>query len=263
MAASLAYQREEATHSGDLYSERLAGSARLLWRAAALDMELKYNLATEEVNLARLGVSGPLGLGFRASGEVRRYTPFFELWTIWGAFSPVGYDEGRARLDWTSPTGTLSAFGYGAYRRYGDTRAEASEGPGIRDDGWRLGTGGRYALSRDLTLSGEYRYDEGYGASRHGGDLSLQRFFAPDLYVSLMGTAFETFSELQVGSGRVFGGGIQGGIPIGPAKLMGGAMIYKHRPTERPSRLDLNQARLNLVLEIPFGKDPGLKGGGN
>jgi hypothetical protein len=264
LSASLVYQREEATRSGDLYSERMAGSARYLWRDATVDMELKYDLATEEVNLARLGISGPIGMGFRASGELRKYTPFFELWTIWGAFSPVGYQEARARLDWASPGGSLSGYGYGAYRQYGETRVDAlGEGPGIRDDGWRLGAGGRYALTADLTLSGEYRYDEGYGSSRHGGDLSLQRFFARDLYVSLTGTAFETFSELQIGSGRVFGGGIQGGVPIGPAKLMGGAMFYKHRPIERPSRLDLNQSRLNLVLEIPFGKEPGLKGGGN
>ncbi len=263
LVASLTYQKEQTIHSGELYSERIAGSARLLVDDATVDLEVKYDMATEQVNLARLAVSTPLKAGFRASGEVRRYVPFFELWTIWGAFSPVGYDEARARLDWTRSSGTLSAYTYGSYRLYRDTFAEAASGPGIRDNGWRVATGGRYSLTDDLSLRGEYRYDEGYGSSRHGGDLSLQRFFGRDTFVSLTGTAFETFSELQVGSGRVFGGGVQGGLPIGPARLLGGAMFYKHQQIERPSLLDLNQSRLNLTLEIPFGKDPGLRGRGN
>ncbi len=265
LSAAMTYQREETRNSGDLYSERFAGSARLLVDDATVDMEFKYDLATEQVNLFRLAVSTPLKAGFRANGEVRKYVPFFELWTIWGAFSPVGYEEARGRLDWAGLGGRLSAYGYASYRRYQETHAEAPEVSAIRDNAWRFGGGGRYTLAEDLSVSGEYRWDEGFGSSGHGGDLTLQRFFGSGRYVSLMGTAFETFSELQVGSGRVFGGGIQGGTPlgIGRAKLMGGAMFYKHQQLDRPGRLDLNQARLNLILEIPFGKDPGLMGRGN
>ena len=34
-------------------------------------------------------------------------------------------------------------------------------------------------------------------------------------------------------------------------------MFYKHTQKDRPSLLDLNQARLQLTLEIPIGRDPG------
>jgi hypothetical protein len=77
------------------------------------------------------------------------------------------------------------------------------------------------------------------------------------------GTAFETFSEFRVGYGRVYGGGIQGATPVGPARLQASAMYYRHNQQERPSLLDLNQARLHLILEIPIGRDPGLNGRGS
>jgi hypothetical protein len=263
ISASVTYQQERMVHQDDLYSERLAATARLLVAKATVDAEIKYNLATEETNLARLSVSTPLFAGLRGSGEIRKYVPFFELWTIWGAFSPVGYEEARGRLDWTSSTGWLSGYAYGSYREYGETDAQAPEEYSITDHGWRLGAGGRVVLDENLLLSGEYRYDKGYGASRSGGDFSVRRSFGRETYLAFTGTAFETFSEFRVGYGRVYGGGLQGAAPVGPATVQAGAMFYKHDQQDRPSLLDLNQARLHLILEIPIGKDPGLSGRGN
>jgi hypothetical protein len=115
----------------------------------------------------------------------------------------------------------------------------------------------------NTVLDGEYRYDTGFGASRSGGDLSIQRFFGGDRFLALRGTVFESFSEFTVGSGTVYGAGVQGGMPIGPAKAQINAMFYKHKQNDRPSLMDLNQARLNLILDIPIGSDPGMAGRGN
>jgi hypothetical protein len=257
-SGSVTYQRETMVQSHDLYAERIGGSARILVEKATLDLEVKYDLSAEEANLLRLSVSRPLVAGFRGTGEVRRYLPFFELWTIWGAFSPVGYDEARARLDWMSSNGRVAGHAYGSYRKYAETDAEAPSAFAIRDDAWRLAMGGRYALRSDLVLNGEYRYDEGYGANRSGGDVSLQRSFTGNRYLAIQGTAFETFSEFRVGSGRVMGGGLQGATPLGPATVQGGAMFYRHTADDRPMILDMNQARLHLTITIPIGSDPGL-----
>ncbi len=263
VGGSFTYQRETMIQSDDLYSERIAGTARLLVEKVSVDAEVKYDLTKEETNLARISVSRPLLAGFRGTAEVKRYVPFFELWTIWGAFSPVGYDEARARLDWMRPDGRLSGYAYGSYLKYADTGAEAPAGYRIRDDSRRFAVGGRYTVQENLSVAGEYRYDEGYGAGRSGGDLSVQRSFGGDRYLAFQGTAFETFSEFRVGSGRVVGGGIQGATPLGFATVQGGAMIYKHTAEDRPRILDLNQARLNLSIVIPIGSDPGVVGRGN
>lgn len=264
LAASFTYQRETTTNTSDLYSERIAGNARLLVKRATVDLELKYDLATESTNLARLALAFPLGSGLRASGELKKYTPYFDLWTIWGAFSPVGFTEARGRLDWMSSTGRVSVRAYGSYRKYQDTGIDdLPTGLKVRDDAWRLAAGGRYAIKEDLVFDGEYRRDVGYGSSRSGGDVSLQRTFGPGKYLGVRGTAFETFSEFRVGSGRVIGGGVQGALPLWTANLQASAMFYKHQESDQPRILDLNQARLNLILEIPIGNDPGMARGGD
>jgi len=263
-SSTLTYQRESTTHEGDLYSERLGASARVQIQKASVDMEVKYDVATETMNLGRLAIAAPLGGGFRGSGEVRTYVPFFELWTIWGAFSPVGYEEARARLDWTNSSRKLSLRTYGSYRVYGDTEtSNISEDLEVRNDGFRLAAGGRYSISREMVLDGEYRYDVGFGASRSGGDISLQRTFAARKYLGIRATGFESFSEFGIGSGRVLGGGIQGSMPIGSATLQANAMLYRHQQIDRPRMLDLTQTRLNFILEVPIGGDPGMNRGGD
>jgi hypothetical protein len=264
LATSFTYQKESTTHEGNTYSERIAGSARAQLQKASVEVEVKYDLATETTNLARLAIAAPLGGGFRGSGEVRKYVPFFELWTIWGAFSPVGYNEARARLDWTSSRRRLSLRAYGSYRAFGDTEtSDIPEEFQVRDDAYRLAAGGSYSLKNDMVLDGEYRYDVGYGASRSGGDVSLQRTFAPRKSLGIRATGFESFSEFGVGSGRVLGGGIQGSIPLRSATLQANAMFYQHTQNDRPSRLDLNQTRVNFILEVPIGGDPGMSRGGD
>jgi hypothetical protein len=259
-SAALTYQQEGTRRADDLYSERIAGSARLLLGPATLDAEIKYDLAGKTTNLARARLSTPLGGGFRGSVEVKKYVPFFELWTIWGAFSPVGFREASGRLDWLAPTGRVAGYAYASQRYYEETDADAPLGYEIRDDAWRIGVGGRVNLQEELILSGEYRRDEGYGSTRNGGDLSLQRYIGERASLGIQGTAFETFSEFRVGSGRVVGGGLVARSPLGPATLQGSAMLYKHTTTDRPSILDLNQTRMQLTVEVPIGGDPGLTG---
>jgi hypothetical protein len=262
LATAVTYQREKASDAGGLYSERVAGSARVLVGRATVDMELKYDLAGETTNLARVRVTTPLMAGLRGSAEFKKYLPYFDLWTIWGAFSPVGYREGRGRLDWISPDGRFSLRAYGSYRKYGDTETSPTGFGEIDDESWRVAGGGRFTVMENTVVDGEYRFDTGFGSRRSGGDLSIQRFFGGGRFLAVRGTAFESFSEFTVGSGTVMGAGIQGGMPIGPAKAQLNAMFYKHKQNDRPSIMDLNQARLNLILEIPIGSDPGLAGRG-
>ncbi len=74
----------------------------------------------------------------RLSLEARRHRPFFELWTIWGAFAPVGFDEGRAELGWRGAQQRLQLSAHGAFRRYDDTGAGVDFLP-LRSSGWRTG----------------------------------------------------------------------------------------------------------------------------
>ena len=65
------------------------------YRWVAVEGSATYDVAFDELNEALLRFILPLPSAVELSAEARRYSPFFELWTIWGAFSPTGFSEGR------------------------------------------------------------------------------------------------------------------------------------------------------------------------
>ena len=73
------------------------------------------------------------------AGGVRQYRPHFDLWTIWGAFTPVPYHAGNIAV-WIRPIRGLELRGQWESYAYSET---ATETPLVQvdDDGWRLGIG--------------------------------------------------------------------------------------------------------------------------
>jgi hypothetical protein len=256
---SFMYQRETRTDGDGLYSERVAGNLRLRALRTNVELDVKYNIATEEFNEARARVVSPLGTRFIAAGEIRHYRPFFPLWTIWGVFSPVGLDEARAGATWTNPNGRYSAHLFGGYRKYSDTNVESPASP-VRDDGWRVQAGGSLVPREDWRVAGEYRLEVGFGASRSGLDLTLSRSMEDRGHFTARGTAFQSLSEFQVGEGTVVGVGADGTFGLERIRVSAGGMIYRHSYSDRPQFLTWDQLRAHLTLEVPIGEDPGLVG---
>ena len=98
LSGSLQYQREIRSDRAGLYSERMSADARWDAKPVITEASADFDLATLEFNEARLRVRHAFTRQWFALGEIRHYHPFFELWTIWGAFSPVGYNEGLSLI---------------------------------------------------------------------------------------------------------------------------------------------------------------------
>jgi hypothetical protein len=184
----------------------------------------------------------------------RRYTPHFELWTIWGAFSPVGYDETRGWLAWSLLGGQVRLEAGGAYRTYEDTDAGA-QFVDLEDDGWRAFGRARWKRD-DWFADGSYRAEEGSGAARYGGDLSVGREFGPGRYVSLRGTSSQNFSEFRLGEQVTAGGGVDAGWRFGDVTLTGGWAVFSLSYKEQPRVSDWNQQRGRLGITYHFGTEP-------
>jgi hypothetical protein len=186
--------------------------------------------------------------------QVRRYTPHFELWTIWGAFSPVGFDETRGWLAWNSPGGDVRLEAGGAYRTYEDTDAGAQFAR-LEDDGWRAF--GRARWDRDQWFAdGSYRAEEGSGAARYGGDLAVGRNFGTGRYVSLRTTSSQNFSEFRLGEQVTAGGGIDAAWRLGDVTLTGGWAVYWLSYDGQPRVSDWTQQRLRAGASYHFGTEP-------
>lgn len=101
-----------------------------------------------------------------ASVGARRYRPHFDLWTIWGAFSPVPYRSARAAV---AVTMDPHVHFRGRYERYEFEAAEAATPLfDAEGDGWRWEVGATVTPRRGWTVDGGYRREYGPGAAAAG-----------------------------------------------------------------------------------------------
>jgi hypothetical protein len=256
--AVLRYQREIFANRAALLSERVGLSFRTAaMRPVALRGAAEYDVALDQVGKAHATVALPLaGRRVALEATARRYAPLFELWTIWGFFSPVGFHEAELRAAWTASP-RAGAWVSGAYRAYGETEAFVFGDP-LRDRAWRGGAGVHLGLADGLTLNGAYQVEGAVGAFHNGGSAALAWTPAEGWELSLRGMASQQLEEFRVGEGLLIGGGAGVGADLGRGiSLSGGLDVMRHRYTNRPTAQDWNQRRGWMMLQIDFGREAG------
>jgi hypothetical protein len=254
-SARVSYQREIRTDRLALITDRLAFDARAFLNRTVVELSGEYDWAYDQLNELRLRVNTPVVSRLEVVAEARHHSPFFELWTIWGAFSPVGFNEGRLTLAWSEPDLGLGIQGGGAYRDYDETNAGPASST-IRDDGWRAFVNANWR-SGPWFAAGGYQAEAGFGAARFGGDLRAGRYFGEDSYVALRGSRTQTFGEFRLNEQVVSGVGVDGAVQIGEFSLNAGAAVYQVDARERPVDGEWTQVRLYSSLSYRFGTEPG------
>jgi hypothetical protein len=253
-AATLTYQRILVGDRSGLYSERASFDASSRQFGAAIDLGLAYDFATVGWNEARLriGTGGERALGY--SVEARHSRPYFELWTIWGAFSPVGFDEGRATVDWRPQASAFSYSLHGGYRKYGETDAGLS----LVTNGWRVGADVNWRGTGRTSASGSYDVDVGTGASSTDARAGLRWAPSADVSLGADATITQTIYEFRVGTGRIYGLAGDAAFPLKPdVRLVADLGVYQHSLTNGAAGPDWTQRRASIRLEWMLGGDPG------
>jgi hypothetical protein len=259
-AANVFYQREIRTDRAAMHSERIAADGRVGVGPTVAEGWLAYDFATAYLNEARVRLRLPQAWGVTSHVEARRYRPFFELWTIWGAFAPIGFDEARASAFSTLLDERLSLDVSGAYRRYDETDAGFQTFMPLRNDGWRLGGSASFRMTPAATLSGGYNMDVGFGAARSDAYGAVRWEPGERYFVGAMVTGFQNIFEFRVGRGRVIGFGGDAGLRINDQmRAVGDLMVYNHTATGGLPTTDWSQKRASLRLEWMLGSDPGMR----
>lgn len=256
------YQRELATDRSGLYSERIAvdASARVL-RRGSVDGELQYDIAAGSFNQIRLRGTHPVWRRVSGMLEYRHYEPFFELWTIWGAFTPVGYDEANAGAFWGSDRDQLSLQLRGGWRRYQETNAGVSFAP-MKREGWRVTADGSWLVAPAWRAHGGVHTEIGFGASRTDGDVGVRWEPGARGYIGARATAWQSSYELRLGTGTIYGAGLEGGVRVyQDVRVLGDVATYRHTYDDGAPWSDWSQLRGSLRLEWTVGRDPGMRGG--
>ncbi len=256
-SATATYQRVLVADRSGLYSERAAFDATTRAYGVSLDMALAYDFASGAWNEARLrlGRAGLHTLG--VSVEARHSAPFFETWTIWGAFSPVAFNEARATLDWRPGSVPVMLSAHGAYRRYNESDA----GFTLRSNGWRAGASALLTGSSEFSGHASYDVDIGDGASRNDARVSVRWNPSTERSLGITGSALQNIYEFKIGTGRVMGLALDAATPItSDIRLMADVGFYRQLFSQGAPGPDWTQRRAALRLEWTLGRDPGQMG---
>ena len=168
--ARVEYQREVDPQVDKLTAERVALGAAI--RPAArftLSGGGDYNLAEDEWGSADASLRYA-DRTLDATLGATRYRPFFPLWTIWVAFSPVGYHSGWGALQ-VAPLQVLRLRVRGEAYAFDDAEAETPLTRG-EDEGWRFSWGATLTAIAKVTLDADYHAEFGPGASSRGWSAS-------------------------------------------------------------------------------------------
>jgi hypothetical protein len=108
-----------------------------------------------------------------------------------------------------------------------------------------------------VTLSGSYRADIGFGASRSQGDLTARLNLGESNYISASALAFQSAYELQVREGTVVGLGTDAAFRLSNASKLGWSFaVYRHDNEKPTTDMDWSQLRGTVWLEWTVGSNP-------
>lgn len=256
------YQREIRSDRLGLYSERAAFDALYTPGPVSVKGTLEADLVGLQVNEARIDVIWSPGPYTSVGAFGRRHRPFFESWTIWGAFSPVAFDEVGLRGQRRWPDSSFGIQGEASRRSYEDTGADLSFAA-LRTDGWKLSASADLALRPDLLLQGSYYGELASGAGISEGRLAVRRTLSDGSWVGLSLSALQRAYEYRVEEGTLLGAGVEAGWILDPRTRVSGSLAaYRHQvPSDSPD-IDWSQLRGSLRFEWTVGPEPGLSDSG-
>lgn len=252
------YLRVLANDRSGLYAERASLDLATRGYGVRAEGNLALDVASGVVNEARVRVSrrlASLDLGV----DARHHRPFFELWTIWGAFAPVGFDELRASTGWTRRDGAMGATLSAARRAYRDPGTGLQSVP-LRTDGWRLAFDANWVPEAPWSVVANYGVDVGVGASQSDGTVGVARRFGEVGSIGGTVSARQTIYEYRVGTGRMLGAFAHAEWRVRSdlrARVEAGR--YRHRLTNDATGPDWSQRRASIRLEWAVGSDPGMR----
>lgn len=107
-----------------------------------------------------------LGPRVAITAGARTYRPLFDLWTIWGAFSPVAHRAAHGSIE-IRPVSGVTLFARGERYDYEDTETETPL-VDVEDDGWRTESSATWSPNRRWTVMVGHHAEFGPGASSLG-----------------------------------------------------------------------------------------------
>ena len=254
------YQREVDPRSDYFVSERvgLSGAVRPApgWSVtggADYDMAAGW-WGSAELSLAytKRAVSASVG--------ARRYRPHFELWTIWGAFSPVPYHAAQAQVA-VRAMQQVQLRARGEWYRFENSET-ATPLVDVVQSGWRGEVGFTAWPASGWTLDGGYEREYGPGAASAGASGSATYAPAATWRVTVHGATLDRPLEFRYAESVLRMYGVEAEAdPRERLRVSVGATRYvEDRRRPDAAAFDWGQWRLTLRVTLLFGRGDELGG---
>jgi hypothetical protein len=249
------YQREVDGDTHNFVSERVALALDL--RPAqrwSLTAGVDYDLANTWFGNAD-AVLRYIAPWITVAGGVRQYRPHFDLWTIWGVFSPVPYHAVNTGV-WLRPVRGLELRGRWESYAFSDTETETPLVQ-VDDDGWRVGAGATYTPTPAWTLDAGYREENGPGASSHGFEGSVSYLPIRTLTLTAYGSTLDRPLEFRFQDASVDAFGLDAEWkPTDRLRIsLGFARYNEERDRPDAAAFDWNQTRLHAGVTLLLRSD--------
>jgi hypothetical protein len=259
--ARLDYLREVDPRSNYFVSERaaLAGTLRLPSRFG-LDLGAEYDMAWAKWGSADATLRYA-GRNVTASVGYQRYQPHFELWTIWGAFSPVGYDRVNGAIT-VRPLRNLTVHARGARFWFEETDTETPL-VAVEDRGWQLSFGASFTAGDRLVMSADHSTEFGPGGSYSSLSGNLSYHPRPFLTFSAYGGRLNRPLEFRFDEATLYHVGVDGLWRMSERweGRLSAARFFEERDRPDAAAFDWDQTRITARVSLFLGWDgerPGL-----
>lgn len=247
------YRREIDPQDHNIVSERTALSAGAQLAAFHVTGSVDYNIAEAELGSADLVVTY-IQPRFSVTGGARRYRPFFSLWSLFSAFSPVPYNAVNASAD-LKATQRLTLHGRGELYRYESAEVSTALVPDLEDRGWRARGGGTFTLNPQWSVDGNLGLEHGPGASARFADAAVR--WAPNAQYTfdVHGGALDRPLELRFYDASSLWVGARGERQFGTQYRLWAEAQLVHDERDRPDAgaSSLSQYRIRTGVSASFG----------
>jgi hypothetical protein len=250
------YQREVDPRSDYFVSERAAGAASVRLPARlSLDLGAEYDIAMGQWGSSDATLRYSRRTVAVSAGFIR-YRPHFELWTIWGAFSPVGYSAVNGTAVFT-PIAGLSVRAKGSRFWFEET---ATETPlvTVEDRGWRITVGASYSPTATMMLSADHATEFGPGGSYTSLTGTATYMPRPSLTLALHGGRLNRPLEFRFDEATLHLVGVDAEWRFSERwrGTVSATRLIEKRDRPDAGAFDWNQTRLVARLSVLLGWEP-------
>src|SRR6266496_4243398 len=201
---------------------------------------------------ATLGYTTPGGR-VAATAGVRRYRPHFDLWTIWGAFSPVPYRALQASLS-VAPAAGFRVRLRGERYEF-DNSETATPLVTFETNGWRFAWGATYTPWAGWTVDGGYHSEFGPGASSRGFFVVEDSAPTERIAVSIQAATLDRPLEFRFDQSSLQLYGVEALYRPSPrvSFQLDASRYVEDRKRPDAAAFDWDQLRLNARVVVLFG----------